>query len=281
MFARHVTKHLSAYYQGEVSDQEAKRIAKHLEQCPRCKAQCDEIKRGIILAEHLSRVSPPTLVWSELETALQLGESAPRLAERTTPREKRLPHSMLVPASVIFIGLVAATVGYFALHTQTAQTQVNLDKFLGAIETHPKDMYGLLSDAPAGFEDADRWTALAAAGIEKQPAESPLEGYQLAHHRLKVVDRQQAVQLVYVKETRVFSVFVAPRSSQFSFGKRDIKDAQFDGVACRQVDCPRTSTLWFGAGEFNCVLVTKSKDPGELVAIVHYFVSAHQKRSQQ
>src|SRR5947209_5808637 len=112
MFARHIADRLSAYCQGEVSDQEARRIAKHLEQCPRCRTQCDEIKRGITLAEHLSRVSRPTSLWSELENALQLQENAPRLVEHTARREKRLAHSVLVPAGAVFIGLVVGMIWY-------------------------------------------------------------------------------------------------------------------------------------------------------------------------
>ena len=280
MFSTHVTKHLSAYCQGQLSDQEARRIAHHLKECESCAAQYEEIKRGVFLASHLGRISPPSSMSSELEAALV----QPRMALPNSNRSKFLmrlrPVTVFIPASLILIASLSALIWYFIFLPQ-AEAHVSLDNFLGAIESHPRDTSTVLSDAPAGFEDTDERTALVAAGLERVSEEIPLPGYRLAFHRLKKVDGHNAVQLVYRKENRAFSVFVVPRPAEFSFGHRDIKDAGIDGIVCRQVDCPRTSTLLFGAGQFICVLVTKSKDTDEVAAIIHYFVSAHQNRSQK
>lgn len=278
MFLRHVIKHLSAYCQGQVSDQEARRIALHLKKCERCAVRYEEIKRGVFFASYLGRISPPSSIWSELEAALM----QPGIALPQSVRGKFLmrfrPLSVFIPATLLFIAPLSALIWYFIFLPQ-AEPRINLDAFLGAIESHSRDSSSVLSDAPSGFEDADEQTALVTAGLERVSKEIPLPGYKLAFHRLKKVDGRKAVQLVYQKENRAFSVFVVPRPAEFAFGHRDIKDAEVDGIICRQVDCPRTSTLLFGAGQFICVLVTKSKNPDELATIVHYFASAHQNRS--
>lgn len=278
MFSRHVIKSLSAYCQGQLSDQEARRVGHHLEECARCTSRYEEIKRGVFLASHLGRIPPPSSMWDELEAVLLDPGSKLSKSKRRKPLVRRRPFSVLIPASLIFIASMVVLIWHFLFLPQ-AVAQVSLDTFLGAIESHPKDTLVVLSEAPTGFKDTDEQTALAAAGLDRVSKEIPLEGYKLVSHRLKRVDRRTAAQLVYQKGDRAFSVFVVTQPAEFSFGHRDVKTAEVDGIFCRQVDCPRTSTLLFGAGRFLCVLVTKSKDAGELTAIVHYFVSAHQNRS--
>ena len=56
MFSKHVTKELSAYCHGEVAPDESRQIAEHLIGCNRCRAQFEEIKLGVKLAEHLPQV---------------------------------------------------------------------------------------------------------------------------------------------------------------------------------------------------------------------------------
>lgn len=71
MFAKHVTKDLSAYCHGEVANDEARRIAEHLIGCSRCRAQFEEIKLGVRLAEQLAQPPAPDSLWLELQTRLQ------------------------------------------------------------------------------------------------------------------------------------------------------------------------------------------------------------------
>ena len=49
MFSQHVTRDLSAYCHGEVSNEESRQIAEHLIACSRCRAQYEEIKLGVKL----------------------------------------------------------------------------------------------------------------------------------------------------------------------------------------------------------------------------------------
>src|SRR4030095_9568041 len=67
MFSKHVSKDLSAYCHGELSPEQAQQFAEHLIACSRCRAEFDEIKLGIKLAEQLPRFSAPAAMCSELE----------------------------------------------------------------------------------------------------------------------------------------------------------------------------------------------------------------------
>jgi hypothetical protein len=70
MFSQHVTKELSAYCHGEVTNVESRRIAEHLIGCNRCRAQFEEIKLGVKLAERLPQLSAPDSLWFELQNRL-------------------------------------------------------------------------------------------------------------------------------------------------------------------------------------------------------------------
>lgn len=75
MFSTHVTKDISAYCHGELSNAESKRFAEHIISCAKCRAKFEEVKLGIKLAEQLPQLSAPDYLWRDLE---------PLLAQQTT-----------------------------------------------------------------------------------------------------------------------------------------------------------------------------------------------------
>ena len=78
MFARHYRKHLSAYAHGELSPEEAARVAAHLGACAACRAEFEEIKLGIRLAESLPPAVAPDSIWDGIEAALVRGTAGER-----------------------------------------------------------------------------------------------------------------------------------------------------------------------------------------------------------
>jgi anti-sigma factor RsiW len=70
MFSTHVTKDISAYYHGELSNGESKQFAEHIISCVKCRAEFEEVKLGIKLAEQLPLLSAPDHLWRELNDLL-------------------------------------------------------------------------------------------------------------------------------------------------------------------------------------------------------------------
>ena len=70
MFSRHVTKDISAYCHGELSNEESKQFAEHVISCLKCRTKFEEIKLGIKFAEQLPQLTAPDHLWSELEPLL-------------------------------------------------------------------------------------------------------------------------------------------------------------------------------------------------------------------
>src|SRR5215211_1180998 len=82
MFSIHVTKDISAYCHGELSNEESKQFAEHIIACAKCRAKFEEVKLGIKFAEKLPQLSAPDHLWRELEPLLakQVEASPARIA---------------------------------------------------------------------------------------------------------------------------------------------------------------------------------------------------------
>ena len=70
MLSKHVTRNISAYCHGELSNEESKQFAEHIISCAKCRARYEEVKLGIKLAEQLPQLSAPDYLWRELEPLL-------------------------------------------------------------------------------------------------------------------------------------------------------------------------------------------------------------------
>src|SRR2546423_5745432 len=104
MFAKHVSKKLSAYCNGELKGDEARQVAEHVMVCQRCRRELDEVKLGVRLAETLPVISAPASLLAELDVHLeQQASQSPQTRRRaslvsafTWPRLALLFTSLLI-----------------------------------------------------------------------------------------------------------------------------------------------------------------------------------------
>jgi hypothetical protein len=112
MFSKHVTKDISAYCHGELSNDESKEFAEHIISCARCRTKFEEVKLGIKLAEQLPKLSAPEHVWREIEDVLD-GKSG-------VPTEAVTSHRISGRRPIFAFGAAAAAMlvvlGGFALY---------------------------------------------------------------------------------------------------------------------------------------------------------------------
>jgi Putative zinc-finger/FecR protein len=94
--SKHVTKYLSAYCHGELTDAVTQTVRAHLAACDRCQKEYETIKRGIELAGRLTTVSAPARLWGEVREKLEVAPLSHRF---------NWPYAWLVAAAVLFIGL--------------------------------------------------------------------------------------------------------------------------------------------------------------------------------
>lgn len=113
MFGNHVHKRLSAYLHGELSPEDARRVAEHLRNCGRCRIEFAEIEFGAQLAGQLQREQAPESLWAELEAAMD-GENVShrRGAKNAEAAQSRnylalLPLGMSTACVLLLIGIGA------------------------------------------------------------------------------------------------------------------------------------------------------------------------------
>ena len=104
MFSRHVTKDISAYCHGELSNEDSKRFAEHIISCARCRTRFEEVKVGMKLAEQLPRLSAPDHLWRGLEPSLVVPAQA-AITNRPNLWPWRVPVTVAT-ALVIVAGIV-------------------------------------------------------------------------------------------------------------------------------------------------------------------------------
>ena len=59
MFTRHVSRQLAAHLDGQLAPPEARQVELHLAQCARCRAECEQVRLGMAILEHLPLVEAP------------------------------------------------------------------------------------------------------------------------------------------------------------------------------------------------------------------------------
>ncbi|HEV1286140.1 MAG TPA: FecR domain-containing protein [Bryobacteraceae bacterium] len=99
MFTRHVANELAAYVDGAL--RESEQCRQHLLQCPSCRAECEQIKFGMVMLEHLPSVEAPEAIWASIEAAL-----------RTKPRENRTFRWAFAAMALALAGLAYWVVGH-------------------------------------------------------------------------------------------------------------------------------------------------------------------------
>jgi len=122
MFSRHVTKDISAYCHGELSNEDSKRFAEHIISCARCRSEFEEIKLGIKLAEQLPQLSAPDHLWRELEPLLAK-QAETVVASRPTFWTWRVQ----VTAAAALV-LIAGMIGLWVYNQQTRPTRATAAK---------------------------------------------------------------------------------------------------------------------------------------------------------
>ena len=70
MFTKHYKKELSAYAHGELTAEETEHVAAHVRACAACRAEFEEIRLGVRLAECLPEAAAPESLWEGIEASL-------------------------------------------------------------------------------------------------------------------------------------------------------------------------------------------------------------------
>lgn len=128
---KHVSEDLSGYCHGELTGEESREVAEHLIACRTCRAEFEEIKRGVKFAECLPLVQAPDSLWNELEARLENQDAHRHVTAR--PRSRfvaRLLHPVPVAIAAALVLAVGITVIW--IYRQEARPSWEVVRLVGA-----------------------------------------------------------------------------------------------------------------------------------------------------
>ncbi len=123
MFSKHVSEELSAYCNGELTTPESQQVAEHLIGCTQCRADFEQIKFGVKLAEQIPQLAAPASLWANIEAQLDAQiDALPKASEQfsTKARQRRSTWQPWLAAAAA--GLIL-TIGLGALWIYTREAR--------------------------------------------------------------------------------------------------------------------------------------------------------------
>ncbi|HZM99901.1 MAG TPA: zf-HC2 domain-containing protein [Pyrinomonadaceae bacterium] len=118
MFSKHVTKNISAYCHGELSNEESKQFAEHIISCAKCRTKFEEVKLGVKLAQQLPKLSAPDHLWRELEDVLDGRSEVPAITSHRVSGRRPI-FAFVAAAAAIFVVLGGFVLYYINLPSPT------------------------------------------------------------------------------------------------------------------------------------------------------------------
>src|SRR5437870_13429315 len=72
MFTRHVSRQLAAYLDGALAQRNSRQAELHMGHCAHCRAECEQVRFGMAMVEHLPPAEAPEAIWASIEAALEV-----------------------------------------------------------------------------------------------------------------------------------------------------------------------------------------------------------------
>ena len=131
MFSKHVIDKLSGYCNSELSAAESRRVAEHLIACRTCRAEYEEVKLGVKLAESVPLIPAPDDLWIKLEARL---DDQPLLRKVSDNQRPRIVARFFHPLPVAIAAVLLVTVGItaFWIYRQESRPSWQVARLLGA-----------------------------------------------------------------------------------------------------------------------------------------------------
>ena len=131
MFSKHVIEKLSGYCNGELSAAESRVVAEHLIACRTCRADYEEIKLGVKLAESVPLLAAPDDLWNKLEARLDNQPVVREVSVAQRPRfVARLFHPL--PAAIAAVLLITGGITALWIYRQESRPSWEVARLLGA-----------------------------------------------------------------------------------------------------------------------------------------------------
>jgi len=268
----HVSKYLSAFSHGELEKMHNDEVRAHLDECQRCQDEFVVIREGIQIASQLQCVEAPEVILQEIEKRLVEPIERPLVGYRGY-WWRRLAASSMNPSRVAAIALLviitAVSLIYLLRTGEKSKFVLDMSPFLEIAETSDDSTLTNISTIrPDGFFDVSQHAAYEALGFPGNTQILPVNGFELAHQRIRDFGNNKVVQFVFRRQGRTFIVFVAPPTVAFVIGERKAMGSQIGALRAGKVERGLALSVFWGAAKVHCASISgigSSKDLASLI----------------
>ncbi len=139
MFTKHISQRMAALADGQMSEPESRRAELHLRDCPRCRAEYEQVRAGMTMIKNLVLVDAPPEIWPLIE------------AGRQTPASQRhwAPALALVALGAVTVaGAAYWRLGNSWIETDGASHRTIRIGEIGFVEVEPNTRLRVVTDGP-------------------------------------------------------------------------------------------------------------------------------------
>lgn len=259
---------LSAYHDGELTEERCADVVQHLDTCPTCAQELAQFAQLSSMARVLPHAIPPSHVWTGIERHLAASDDS-ESASVDSRRWRIRPRLAMAAASLLaFIG-----VGWLIAEMRNAEPNdkafaVEFGEYLAEFRRSPADAQQTLVSRYDG-QAVDRREFLSQVGYRPAISRGLPAGYTV--HSTQVLDMPccRCVQsLCKTSDGSMFAVFEHDDSEQHWYGDRPEVQAVCQGKQCRLVGLDdRLAASWEQGGRHITVIGIESlEEVNELVA---------------
>jgi hypothetical protein len=145
MFSRHVSGQLAAYLDGELTPRDAQWVERHLADCPNCRLQQEQIRRGMSALDLIPTAHAPDAIWASIESAIP----SPRVPSTGFFHWwKPSLAVMAILAAVVAVRLLSRGTKGDWIETGAASTAHFQIANIGSVDVEPNTRLRIVADRP-------------------------------------------------------------------------------------------------------------------------------------
>lgn len=237
---------LSAYHDGELSEEVRADVDAHVRECADCAREVESFRKLSTMASELADPHVPESIWSGLES--QLGDASPQIAGARSRKKLRV---VVVLAALAASLLVATFVGYqlWGPHHGGQHMAAKLDQYVDLFRQNPEEAQHLLMTAyPASAVDLS--DASDKLGYRPAVAAGLPAGYSIDATYVVQMPCCTCLQTICRRDNgEVIAIFEHDVDQKMWFGDRPRTATTCQGKACDLIDVDGQLVATWEAGQ--------------------------------
>jgi anti-sigma factor RsiW len=235
MNCQEARENMSAFHDGELPPEQEGLMSEHINSCEACAEELAGFNSLSMMTKELRRPEPPSEMWSDIEQALDSGESIQR-AERAQRPNRRLA-TLLVVAATVLVAIGVSWIVYQKWHAHGSHDElaVNMAHYVEVFRKNPKEAQQYLlatyDNESAGVNEATKQL-----GYRPAVADSLPERY--AVDAMYVLDMPccKCVQCLCKRDDgKLLAIFEHDEDQPMWFGDRPAISARCGDAECQVV----------------------------------------------